>query len=153
MGLTLALELHHRLVPLILVGFVLRSHGEALGPRVEHDHVLVLGIRALVDVEARLERHGPLGHGRLAAELLLALVVLEARGAALGRRAQHEITPVHRLVLAEVAALPHVLCARSLAALRLHASPALKVSAQQGERTELPQWSLSLSSVREKTVL
>lgn len=119
-SLTFALQVHHGLVPLVLVRLVLRGDGETLGPGVEHDHVLVLGVGPLVDVEARLQRHGFLRHGGLAAEFLLALVVLEPGRAALRGGAEHEVPPVHGLLLAEVAALPHVFAALVLAHLALH---------------------------------
>lgn len=118
--LTFALQLHHGLVPLVLVRLVLRGDGETLGPGVEHDHVLVLGVGPLVDVEAGLQGHGFLRDGGLAAEFLLALVVLQAGRAALRRCAEHEVAPVHGLLFAEVAALPHVLAALRLARLALH---------------------------------
>lgn len=120
MRLTFALQLHHGLEPLVLVLLVLRGHDEALRPGVQHDHVLVLGVGPLVDVEARLQRHRLLRDGGLAAELLLALVVLQAGRTALRGGAQHEVAPVHGLLLAEVAALAHVLVAVQLARLALH---------------------------------
>lgn len=116
--LTFALQVHHGLVPLVLVRLVLRGDGETLGPRVQHDHVLVLGVGALVDVETRLQRHGFLWDGGLASEFLLALVVFQAGRAALRGGAEHEVPTVHGLLLAEVAALAHVLAA--LARLALH---------------------------------
>lgn len=123
--LTFALQLHHGLVPLVLVRLVLRGDGETLGPGVEHDHVLVLGVGPLVDVEAGLQRHGFLRDGGLAAEFLLALVVLQAGRAALRSGAEHKVAPVHGLLFAEVAALPHVLVALVLNRLTLHVTQCL----------------------------
>ena len=137
--LTFALQLHHGLVPLVLVRLVLRGDGEALGPGVQHDHVLVLGVGPLVDVEARLQRQGFLRDGGLAAEFLLALVVLQAGRAALRGGAEHEVPPVHGLLLAEVAALAHVLAALVLAGLALH-----------GASFKLPRITIIISSFKGK---
>lgn len=120
-ALTFALELHHGLEPVVLVLLVLGGQGEALGARVQHDHVLVLGVGPLVDVEAGLQGHGFLRDGGLAAEFLLALVVLQTGRAALRGGAEDEVAPMHGLLLAEVAALPHVLAA--VARLVLHDAP------------------------------
>lgn len=60
--LTVALKIQHGLVPLILDLLAVRSDGKALAAGVEHDHVLVLGIRPLVDVEAGLQVQDLLGH-------------------------------------------------------------------------------------------
>ncbi|KAA8579090.1 hypothetical protein FQN60_007210 [Etheostoma spectabile] len=118
--LQLVVTVHHGLVPLVLVRLVLRGDGKTLSPGVQHDHVLVLGVGPLVDVEARLQRHRFLRDGGLAAEFLLALVVLQAGRATFRSGAEHEVPPVHGLLLAKVAALPHVLAALEVTRLALH---------------------------------
>lgn len=120
-ALTFALEVHHGLVPLVLVRLVLGGEGEALGAGVQNDHVLVLRVGPFVDVEAGLQSHGFLRDGGLAAEFLLALVILQTGRAALRGGAEHEVATMHGLLLAEVAALPHVLAA--VACLGLHDAP------------------------------
>lgn len=60
--LTVALEVQHRLVPLVLDLLAVRSDGKALAAGVEDDHVLVLGICPLVDVEASLQVQDFFGH-------------------------------------------------------------------------------------------
>lgn len=120
-ALTFALEVHHGLVPLVLVRLVLGGEGEALGAGVQHDHVLVLRVGPFVDVEAGLQSHDFLRDGGLAAEFLLALVILQTGRAALRGGAENEVPTMHGLLLAEVAALPHVLAA--VACLVLHDAP------------------------------
>lgn len=120
-ALTFALQVHHGLVPLVLVRLVLGGEGEALGAGVQHDHVLVLRVGPLVDVEAGLQGHGFLRDGGLAAEFLLALVILQTGRAAFRGGAEHEVPTMHGLLLAEVAAPAHVLAA--VARLVLHDAP------------------------------
>ena len=60
--LTVALEVQHRLVPLVLDLLAVRSDGKALAAGIKDDHVLVLGICPLVDVEASLQVQDFLGH-------------------------------------------------------------------------------------------
>lgn len=61
--LTVAVEVQHRLVPLILDLLAVRGDGKALAAGVEDYHVLVLGICPLVDVEAGLQVQDFFGHG------------------------------------------------------------------------------------------
>lgn len=60
--LTVALKVQHRLVPLVLDLFAVRSDGKGLAAGIEDYHVLVLGICPLVDVEASLQVQDFLGH-------------------------------------------------------------------------------------------
>lgn len=60
--LTVALEVQHRLVPLVLDLLAVCSDGKALAAGIKDDHVLVLGICPLVDVEASLQVQDFLGH-------------------------------------------------------------------------------------------
>lgn len=52
--LTVALEVQHCLVPLVLDLLAVRSDGKALAAGIKDYHVLVFGICPLVDVEASL---------------------------------------------------------------------------------------------------
>ena len=60
--LTVALEIQHCLVPLILDLLAVCSDGKALAAGIKDYHVLVLGICPLVDVEAGLQVEDFLGH-------------------------------------------------------------------------------------------
>lgn len=60
--LTVALEIQHCLVPLVLDLLAVCSDGKALAAGIKDYHVLVLGICPLVDVEASLEVQDFFGH-------------------------------------------------------------------------------------------
>lgn len=61
-GFTVALEVQHCLVPLILDLLAVCSDGKALAAGIKDYHVLVLGICPLVDVEAGLQVQDFFGH-------------------------------------------------------------------------------------------
>lgn len=60
--LTVALEVQHCLVPLVLDLLAVCSDGKALAAGIKDYHVLVLGICPLVDVEASLQVEDFFGH-------------------------------------------------------------------------------------------
>lgn len=105
-GHVTALQPQHRLQPLVQLLLAVEDQAEALVLGVERDHVFVLGVATLVDVEAAVQQDAALR--RLSVlEFLLAVVILEAGETAGPLAAQHEVLLFHRLELLQVAAADH----------------------------------------------
>lgn len=118
--LTVALEIQHCLVPLILNLLAVCRDGKALTAGIKDYHVLVFGICPLVDVEASLQVQDFFGHRWFAAKFLLVLIILKPCRTVLRGRPQHEESPVHWFMLAEIAAFLYIFIVLRLGGLVLH---------------------------------
>lgn len=91
-------------VPRLLLRLAGRRHAQAAVARVKDNQVALARVHALADGARARQAHAKLGGCSAGAELLLALVTLEARRVS----AEHEEAAALGLLLPQVAAEPHV---------------------------------------------
>lgn len=109
-GVVRVVQLQDSRQPRVQFLLILRHYTQLLLSREQRYHMLLLQIQSPRYVVATLQRHEP-ARGGPRAELLLRLVVFQARGTLVGFGAQNEILFLHGFQLSEVA-LAHYGAAR-----------------------------------------